>query len=265
VGPAARAIDEDLAFAHRLADAASEVALRYFGTPTRTETKADGSPVGEADLAIDALVLRMIGDERPGDAVLSEESGEDGRGARRWVVDPIDGTVAFLKGTPQWGTHIALEEDGRVVAAVVTRPVLGLRWWAARGAGAFRGRAEAPQSVGEVRLQTSSLAVLRDARVAGWDVGDEVDAAALDALRSVGRWEDLEYNDLLAVLDGRADVMVAPGKVWDHAPFVLLLGEAGGSVMDPVGGDRIDMGWVVFTNGHLDEQVRDLLVRNSGR
>jgi len=259
VSSAAREAGEDLAFAHRLADGASAVALGYFGSATRTETKADGSPVGEADLAVDELLVQTIMDERPEDAVLSEESGPVGEATRRWIVDPIDGTVAFLAGAPEWGTHIALEEDGLVVAAVVTRPVLGLRWWAARGAGAFRGRAEGAQLVGVERLHTSSVPVLREARVAAWDLGDEVDAGALRALRSAGRWVDLEYNDLLAVLDARADVMPVPGKVWDHAPFALLLSEAGGSVLDPLGGERLDMGWVVFTNGHVDDQVRALL------
>jgi histidinol-phosphatase len=261
VGPAARAIDDELAFAHRLADAAWQVALPYFGRTSRSQTKADGSPVGEADLAVDDVLVRMIGEERPGDALLSEESGPAGAGERRWIVDPIDGTVAFLRGAPQWGTHIALEQDGEVVVGVVTRPALGLRWWAARGAGAFRGRPDEGARTEAVALQTSDASDLDTARVAGWDTGSEVDQAALGALRSAGRWGDLEYNDLLAVLDGRADVMVAPGKVWDHAPFVVLLGEAGGSVIDPRGGSRLDLGWVLFTNGHLDDQLRAVLAR----
>jgi histidinol-phosphatase len=250
---------DDLAFAHRLADAAERTALSYFGRPTRAETKPDGTPVGEADLAVDRVVLQMINDERPHDAVLSEESGAAGEGARRWIVDPIDGTVAFLDRAPHWGTHLALEEGGQIVVAVVTRPALGLRWWATLGGGAFRGRVEAGAVTSTERLRTSSVEDLRDARVAAWRVDGRVDVGPLGGLRSVGRWTDVAYNDLLAVVDARAEVMVAPGKVWDHAPFVVLLGQAGGSVIDPLGGPRLDMGWVLFTNGHVDGQLRQLL------
>jgi histidinol-phosphatase len=252
-------IEEDLAFAHRLADAASRTALEFFGRPTRTETKADGTPVGEADIAIDRVLLTMIDEQRPGDAVLSEESGPRGEAARRWVVDPVDGTVAFLEGAPQWGTHVALEEDGNVVVAVVTRPTLGLRWWAGRGGGAFRGRVGEGAPPGAARLRTSAVAALSASRVAGWAVDAEVDAAPLTALRAAGRWVEVAYNDLLAVLDARAEVMAVPGKVWDHAPFVVLLGEAGGSVIDPHGGQRLDLGWVLFTNGRVDDEVRAVI------
>jgi len=139
-GPDGWTLGEDLELAQRLAGAGAEVALGYFGGINRTQIKPDGTPVGEADLAVDRLVLEGLERWRPGDGVLSEESGERPGGARRWIVDPIDGTTVFLAGEPHWGTHLALEQDGEIVVAVVSRPVLGELWWAVRGRGAHRDR-----------------------------------------------------------------------------------------------------------------------------
>ncbi|HEV2368957.1 MAG TPA: inositol monophosphatase family protein, partial [Acidimicrobiales bacterium] len=123
----------DLALAHALADRAAEVALGYFRRETRSRLKADGTPVGEADMAVEKVLLESLADARPGDAVLSEESGTRGASARRWIVDPIDGTVPFLAGDPEWGTHVVLEVSGEIVIGVVTRPALDRRYWAQRG------------------------------------------------------------------------------------------------------------------------------------
>src|SRR4029453_453215 len=81
---------------------------------------------------------------RPRDGVLGEEFGRAeaaaGRGMRRWVIDPIDGTKNFVRGVPIWGTLIALLEGDTPVAGLVSAPALGRRWWAARGHGAFAGK-----------------------------------------------------------------------------------------------------------------------------
>src|SRR5262249_27666362 len=76
------------------------------------DSKADGSPVSKADLAAEAAMVEVLRAERPDDGVLSEEAGlvsDAGTGGRRWLLDPIDGTVAFVGGGEHWGTHVALE------------------------------------------------------------------------------------------------------------------------------------------------------------
>jgi fructose-1,6-bisphosphatase/inositol monophosphatase family enzyme len=134
----AHALDDDLALALRLADAADELtAAAFTGDPLAHELKADGSPVSETDLAVERRIAGILAAERPRDGMLGEEVGESGPTARRWIVDGIDGTVLFVAGVVGWSTQIALEVDGRPVGGVVTSGADGRRWWAARGAGAW--------------------------------------------------------------------------------------------------------------------------------
>jgi histidinol-phosphatase len=111
----------DLAFAHRLADAADAIALRHFGSPgTSWRAKSDGSPVSLADEQIEHTLRNSIQRERPDDGVLGEEFGAAGCGPRRWIIDAIDGTASFLAGEPEWSTLIALEDDGTAVLGLVS-------------------------------------------------------------------------------------------------------------------------------------------------
>src|SRR5262249_57175730 len=100
-------------------------------------SKSDGSLATEADLAVEDDLRRRLGVERPHDAVLGEERGLTGDGARRWILDAIDGTVDFAAGGAEWGTLIALEIDGPVALSVCDQPVHERRYWAVRGRGSF--------------------------------------------------------------------------------------------------------------------------------
>ena len=129
-----------------LADAAREagaLALGFFrhgaATSARIDVKAGGSPVTEADLAADALLKARLGAAFPEAGWLSEETADDpDRLARRTllIVDPIDGTRAFVGGDPRWAVSVALVVDGRPVAGVVHAPALAETYAAARGGGA---------------------------------------------------------------------------------------------------------------------------------
>ena len=138
----------DLELALALADAADALTLaRYAAVDLVVETKPDAprsaTPTGRRGSPPEA----GCGQTHPDDAVLGEEEGFAGRpmpGAR-WVVDPIDGTKNFIRTVPVWATLLALEVDGRVEVGVVSAPALGLRWWAARGSGAWRQDARSPE------------------------------------------------------------------------------------------------------------------------
>ncbi|MFC4468719.1 inositol monophosphatase family protein [Streptomyces xiangluensis] len=109
----------DLELAHRLADQADAIARSYFSTAAiGARTKSDGSPVTDADREIEIVLRSLIRYEYPDDAFIGEEFGAHGHGRRRWITDAIDGTASFLAGEPEWSTLIAVEEDGRVVAAL---------------------------------------------------------------------------------------------------------------------------------------------------
>ncbi len=130
----------DLELALDLADVADTVTVPAFRRPDlAVETKPDLTPVTEADRAAEQALRAVLGDRRPDDAVLGEEYGTSGSGERRWILDPIDGTKNFVRGIPVWGTLIALEDRGELVVGVVSAPMLGRRWWAGRGLGAFAG------------------------------------------------------------------------------------------------------------------------------
>src|SRR5260370_6344667 len=137
----ARRYDEDLAFAHVLADNADDITTRRFrALDLRVDTKPDLTPVSDADQAAEESLRNVLRRSRPRDAVLGEETGRSGSGPRCWVIDPIDGTQNYVRGVPVWATLIGLMDGPDVVVGVVSAPALGRRWWAARGGGAWTGR-----------------------------------------------------------------------------------------------------------------------------
>ncbi len=250
----------DLELAHRLASEAAALALSFFGAAPHHETKADGTPVSEVDLLVERAVLGVLAAERPEDGVLAEESGPQhrARSARRWIVDPLDMTAAFLAHDPGWGFHIALEIDGRVDLAIITRPVLGVRWWAERGAGAFRSTTAAPLDRSN-RLSVSGRQTMATARVGGFAPPA---SRSRRLLTDAGCWAEDESCIVGALAEGRLDAFVDDGgQPWDQAPATLIVEESGGSFFDSAGGRRIDLGWVAYSNGKLDSALRSLLLR----
>lgn len=120
--------DDDIRFAHVLADDAdSQTMARFRAGDLKVETKADKSPVTDADRATEEALRRTLARARPRDAVTGEEFGAEGYSSRRWVIDPIDGTKNYLRGVPVWATLIGLVVDDEVVAGVVSAPALSRR------------------------------------------------------------------------------------------------------------------------------------------
>ena len=142
---------ETIAFAHRLADAAGEVIRPYFRQRIDIADKgaAKGAvfdPVTEADKGAESAIRAIIERERPDDGILGEEYGEKpGTSGLRWVLDPVDGTRAFINGRHEWGSLIALEENGRPVLGIIDQPVLGERFIGVNGRriAALRGTVDA--------------------------------------------------------------------------------------------------------------------------
>src|SRR3989442_3457591 len=142
--------DAGAPWVHGIADRADELALRGFRSPRlRVEEKPDRSPVSDVDKAIEEMARALARERHPGLGVFGEEQGDDpGTAGTRLIVDPIDGTVSFVRGIPVFGTLLAIEAEGEVVASVASAPALGARWHAARGSGAFSGTRRLPVSVG---------------------------------------------------------------------------------------------------------------------
>jgi len=237
-------VSPDLELALALADAADALSLPRFRTGLTIETKPDLTPVTEVDRAVEVELRRLIAEARPGDAVLGEEYGVEGDSARRWILDPIDGTKNYSRGVPVWATLIALEVDCRVQVGVVTAPSLSRRWWAERGGGAFAG-AE--------RMQVSAVERVEDA-VLSFPLDRQLPRMAERAwhVRGIG---DFWAHMLVAegAVDGALD---ATGVgVWDVAAVQVIVEEAGGRFTDVHGDPRIDSGTAVTSNGLLHEDL----------
>ena len=237
----------DLEVAHDLADRAAAVALSFFGSSELvTETKDDLSPVTEADRAVEMLLRHGLADLRAGDAILGEEFGSVGSSPRTWVLDPIDGTNFFAAGSPDWRVQIALQEAGEVVMALVDMPALNIRWWARRGGGAFERGAD-----GHVRsLAVSRTSSLSDAVLACYpeEIAERLPVGA--ELRS---WRRLPLPELIR---GEIEAFyVECCQIWDHAPWVLLVEEAGGRFTDHEGGRSPAKRGGLYSNSAIHEEL----------
>jgi histidinol-phosphatase len=254
---------DDLRLAHVLADAADDVTSRRFrALDLRIDTKPDLTPVTDADRMVEDQVRGTLKRARPRDAVLGEEYGKTGYGARCWVIDPIDATKNFVRGVPVWATLIALMDEDEVVVGLVSAPALGRRWWAARDGGAWTGRSLAKAS----RLQVSSVTKLSDASlsfssIVGWEEQGRLEDF-MNLTRSV--WRTRAFGDFwshMMVAEGSIDIATDPEGVdlWDLAALQVIVEEAGGIFTNLSGVPTPNGGSVICANHHLHGEVLRLL------
>ena len=249
--------------ARGLALRAGEITLKYFGEVLVADEKADGTPVTRADREAETLLRSEIRRLYPDHSILGEEFGEHtGPAPVRWILDPIDGTLAFMRGIPLYAVLIGIEIEGEPVVGVAHFPALdetvtaardeGCKWWP-RGSGS-----SVSARVSEVGNLENALALTTDperisvsAVGSGWrSLGGRVEL--------VRGWGDA-YGHLL-VATGRAEVMVDPSlSPWDAAPLLPIVTESGGRFTDLQGNDTIHGGSGVSTNGRVHQAVLDIL------
>jgi histidinol phosphatase-like enzyme (inositol monophosphatase family) len=249
----AKEMESLLAFAVDVAREAGEVTLKYFRSSLVPERKADGSFVTEADRRAERLIRARLEESFPEDALLGEEEGaRTGSSGRQWIIDPLDGTYSFVHGVPLYGVLIGMEAWGEHALGVVNLPALGEMVYAGRGLGCFWNGA---------RVGVSSTARLEEALLLSTDFGTcerygfGRAAAALERRVAARRtWGDCYGHVLVAT--GRADVMLDPVmNVWDCAPLLPILEEAGGTFTDWRGQATIRGGNAISTNGALFDEV----------
>lgn len=257
---------ERLRVAVELARAAGDLTLGHFRKGVAVEAKADGSPVTIADRGAERLIRERLAARYPRDGVLGEEFGHaPGTSGFEWVLDPIDGTVAFVRGVPLFGTLIGVTHGGRSVAGVIHIPALDEMVFASRGSGCWHEVGERePQ-----RCQAAATTSLREALVAMTDPNlfeahrPGSFGAISRACGSMRGWSDC-YAHLL-VATGRADAAVEPiVSAWDVAPMPVIMEEAGGAFFDWAGGSRIDAGHAVSCAGGIAGELRALLAPLAG-
>ncbi len=248
---------EMLEAVEEVARLAGMVALRQYRRGLDVESKEDGSPVTIADRAAERAAREWIIARFPQDGILGEEMGEVGHGAaRRWVIDPIDGTRTFVRGVPLWGTLVAVCEGAEVLAGAAFFPALDEMLAAASGCGCWWNGVQAHVSrvseMGDATVLTTDEEFRAcDSRRESW--------RRLSARAAMSRsWGDC-YGYLL-VATGRAEVMADPIlAAWDAAAFVPAITEAGGVFTDWDGEATAFGGSAIATNAALATAARECL------
>jgi histidinol-phosphatase len=250
-------LEQELAFAHELADRAAEISMSYFLGEFEVRQKPDLSPVTQADLEVETTVREMIAARFPADAVTGEEQGV-GSGDRVWIVDPIDGTRNFADGVPIWATLLALQVEGRSVLGLVSAPALGERYEAVRGGGARWNDRELRTS--ERKLDDAFMVF---SSVDDW-LGGPREEMFLGLLRDTRRSRGFgDFWGHMLVARGAADLMMEPAlRIWDWASITVIVEEAGGAVTTFDGEKPTDGSSILTANPVVHEEA---VRRLSGR
>jgi myo-inositol-1(or 4)-monophosphatase len=247
-----------LAFAVETAHAAGRLTLGYFQSGLRPEFKDDDTPVTRADREAETMIRERIEKRYPRHAILGEEHGaKDGDASEfRWIIDPIDGTKAFIRGVPLYAVLIGLEIDTRCEVGAVYFPALDDMIYAASGHGCYWNGRRAQVA------QTSHL----DRSFISFTGADSFEPAGRfqawqqlvrQSYYSVG-WSDAYGHALVAT--GRLEVMLDPVlNPYDCAPFPPILREAGGYFGDWSGIETIYAGEGLSTTRSLLPQVLDVI------
>lgn len=221
--------ETDIALAGRLADAAGAAIRPYFRGAHGVEAKEDQSPVTLADRAAEEAMRRLIIAERPMDGIVGEEFGErEGSSGRQWVLDPIDGTRAFIAGRPIFGTLIALIEDGWPLLGIIDQPIAAERWLGVAGRQTlFNGKPAQTRPCRDLKqaiLGTTSPALFADDQLHAFE---HLDGAVMSTVLG---GDCYNYG---CVASGWMDVVVEAGlKLHDFAALVPVVEGAGGRMCD---------------------------------
>jgi histidinol-phosphatase len=246
-----------------IAREADVIAMRYFRTSdVHVDRKGDGSPVTQADRAVEemarakvkssGLPLDVLGEEMGG----RDASAASNSGRARLIIDPIDGTEEFSRGIPTFGTLLAIEKDGEIVAGMASAPALSTRWWAYRGQGAYRNGKE---------IHVSKAATLNASMVFTTGTGPKKTSVMRDKIRRLvdaarnGRALGGYWQHML-VAEGSIEVAVdLTSMPWDLAPLGIIVEEAGGRSTNLQGVRSIYTHALVSTNGLVHDEVLALL------
>ncbi|MFT7581878.1 MAG: histidinol-phosphatase [Myxococcota bacterium] len=243
-------------FATEVAWAGGRRTLAYFNNAVGVDIKADGTPVTIADREAETVMRDAIHARFPSHGVVGEEHGVHlGDSDYRWILDPIDGTKAFIRGVPLYGTLVGIEYRGEPVVGVIYMPALDEMIAAAHGLGCtWNGRrcsVNTTDNLGASLVATTSATTLRRR------MGDRYD----DFISKIERertWADCYAYVLVAT--GRAEVALDPIlSLWDCGPLLTVIEEAGGRFTSWTGERTITGGEAVATNGVVHEAVLDLI------
>ena len=244
--------------------ASGEEAMKAYraGVANRTKKKPDRSPVTEADEMVEKRLSKHLRARYPDAGFLGEETGASGPedSGMRWVVDPIDGTRAFIRGLPTWSILVGLEAEGEPVVGIAYMPAADDLFVAVRGDGARgNGRPLAVSEVDSVAEATVTHGAL--SQFTDLQLGHLLPRLGQETYTQRGFADFDGYRQLLL---GRCDAMIDPGVApWDICAAAVIVREAGGRLTSLGGEDTIYGGGAVATNGHIHAPLLALLSRPS--
>ncbi|MES1262084.1 MAG: inositol monophosphatase, partial [Acidobacteriota bacterium] len=253
------AYEKELTLGAAIARKAGDLALRIREGNIGIEIKSDESPVTVADKACEKLIVEELSAAFPEDGMLGEEGAvKESKNGRRWIIDPIDGTRDFIRGTGAWSVLIGLEENDKVVAGHAYFPARGEMYSAAKGQGAFqdgkRIHASDVQTKGEALICCNGIGFMHRYGFAG----ELVDwLSGFWTVRSMGG-----CLDAMLLARGSADAWIeAQAKPWDLAPLKIIADEAGLVTFDFTGEDTIYGGNYVICVPALAEEMKQFTAK----
>ncbi len=241
--------------------AAAGRTLPLFRTPLAIDNKLEAGfdPVTEADKGAETAIRAIIAEACPDHAIIGEEWGMTGQSRYSWIIDPVDGTRAFISGAPVWGTLIGFAVDGVAVAGLMSQPFIGEQFLAVPGRSTYRrgDKIEANRTSGQTdlaaaRVFTTTPNLFRGEHWSKWE--------AIEANTRLQRFGmDCYGYALLAA--GHADLVIEPYlNTYDIAALVPIIREAGGAIAcwdgsEPTGGGNV----VAAASRDLLDKALDLI------
>lgn len=239
---------------------AEKIILKYYKEDIEADIKSDLSPVTKADVESEKEIVAIIKNQFPDHGFLGEESAKSiKKDGYLWIIDPIDGTMNYVRKIPLFATQLALMKDGELILGVSNAPALKELMYAQKGSGAYcNGH----------RIRISSI---KDLKKSYMLFGGVEQFAQCDLLKNLvflanntqghrGIGDFWSYHFLA---QGKADIMIeAKTKIWDIAALKVIVEEAGGKMTD-IKGNKVDLNTnsILATNGKLHQEVLDHLSR----
>jgi len=250
-----------LSVARQAAQKGGQRALKYFRKNVTVIKKVDRSPVTRADREAEKIIRAILHKAFPAHQLCGEEFGWDKnlKADFKWWIDPVDGTRQFIRGIPFWGTLIALEYRGEVVAGVIHHPTMGYTLWAGKGLGCFADSTGTPHANGK-RVHVSKIPDLKGGTLTygGLRLTPPSYRKRLTDLIATC-YDDRGFGDCFGhvlVATGQVEAMLDPVvKPYDVAAIKICVEEAGGRFTDLKGRSTIYGGNALSSNGLVHPRI----------
>ncbi len=241
----------------RAAREGGQIALDYFKHVPKVIYKPDSTPVTKADIEAEKIIRKIISSKFPSHGFIGEELGNTNPNAKyQWTADPIDGTKSFVRGIKDWGTLLALLEDGKPIIGIYNSPATNEFFHCQKGKGAF---------LNGKRVHVSKIKDLKKSFIVHSSINHFISANKVDNIVKIakiaqGKRGASDCNGINMVLKGQADVNISGrGSIWDYAAPAILVEEAGGKFTNFKGNYSLTTDTGIFSNGLIHKQVLNIL------